>query len=98
MTNTNHNVPYQEYEPPAMQIPNHVKVKETTPPSRVEKTVPNIIHGDDNPQPHPPRVQQPQPHGPHVIPQCNLVQHEHTATIPPYYVNAVYNEETGKME
>eukprot|EP00957_Ditylum_brightwellii_P052575 3986220-Ditylum_brightwellii.AAC.2 len=23
MTNTNHNVPYQEYEPPPMQIPTH---------------------------------------------------------------------------
>eukprot|EP00957_Ditylum_brightwellii_P131248 10010037-Ditylum_brightwellii.AAC.1 len=59
---------------------------------------PTIIPIDDNSQPQPPRVPQTQPHGPHIIPQCNLVQHEHNAALPPYYVNVVYNEETGKME
>eukprot|EP00957_Ditylum_brightwellii_P041876 3171685-Ditylum_brightwellii.AAC.1 len=72
MTNTDHTIPYQEYEQPSMQIPTHVKVKQTTPLPRVEKTEPNIIPDDNNSQPHPPRVPQAQPHGPHVIPQCNL--------------------------
>eukprot|EP00957_Ditylum_brightwellii_P036241 2745427-Ditylum_brightwellii.AAC.1 len=65
MTNTNHNIPYQEYEPPPMQIPNHMNVTETTPPSRVEKAAPHIIQDDDSALPCAPRVPQPQPDSPH---------------------------------
>eukprot|EP00957_Ditylum_brightwellii_P185384 14116410-Ditylum_brightwellii.AAC.1 len=39
-----------------------------------------------------------QPEGPHIIPQCNLANAESISTIPPYYVMAVYNKDTEKME
>eukprot|EP00957_Ditylum_brightwellii_P161473 12294906-Ditylum_brightwellii.AAC.1 len=48
MTNTNHNIPYQEYAPPPLQVPEHIKVTETTPPPRVEKEQPHIIQDIHN--------------------------------------------------
>eukprot|EP00957_Ditylum_brightwellii_P130404 9947755-Ditylum_brightwellii.AAC.1 len=34
MTNTNHELLYQEYVPPPMQVPEHIKVTMATPPPR----------------------------------------------------------------
>eukprot|EP00957_Ditylum_brightwellii_P028270 2135232-Ditylum_brightwellii.AAC.1 len=65
MTNTNHDIPYQEYEPPPIQVPVHMKTTEYTPPPRVEKQQPNIIHDENGTTPQPPRVPAPNPDGPH---------------------------------
>lgn len=96
MTNTGNNT-YKEYEPPPKKVPTHFKVKEMTPPLRVENSQPHVVEDDNNITRPSPRVA-PQHNRPHVIPQCNAVYAQTMCTIPLYYVNHVYNENTSKME
>eukprot|EP00957_Ditylum_brightwellii_P128444 9796265-Ditylum_brightwellii.AAC.1 len=99
MANTPKNSTYKECEMPPMQVPGHIKVNETTPPPRVEPNVPNIIEDNNNYTTQPAlKVVQQHDNGPHVIPQCNAAYAQQICTIPPYYVNAMYNEDTDKME
>eukprot|EP00957_Ditylum_brightwellii_P184981 14087569-Ditylum_brightwellii.AAC.1 len=96
MTNTKKNS-YTKYEPPPKQVPDHFKVKEMPPPPSVENNQPHVVEDDTTTTRPTPRVV-PQHNGPHVIPQCNATYAQQICTIPPYYINAVYNENTGKME
>eukprot|EP00957_Ditylum_brightwellii_P140481 10703307-Ditylum_brightwellii.AAC.1 len=98
MTATTPNTEYKGYELPPNQIPDHFKVKETTPPPRVEINEPHIIGNNDNNAPQPALRVIPNNSGPHVISQCDAAVAQNIWMIPPYYVNAVYNETTGKME
>eukprot|EP00957_Ditylum_brightwellii_P009828 741376-Ditylum_brightwellii.AAC.1 len=96
MTNTGNNT-YKEYEPPPKQVPDCFKIKEMMPPPRVENNQLHVVEDEDNiTRPSPSVV--PQHNRPHVIPQYNVTYAQNMCTIPPYYVNTVYNENTGKME
>eukprot|EP00957_Ditylum_brightwellii_P195940 14929215-Ditylum_brightwellii.AAC.1 len=82
-----------------MEVQESIKVKETIPLPRVQDNTLHIIPNDQNAPP--PRVPQGNndmhAHRPHVIPQYNAI-YQHMCLIPPYFANAVYNEDTGKME
>eukprot|EP00957_Ditylum_brightwellii_P184662 14064028-Ditylum_brightwellii.AAC.1 len=71
MTAPTPNTEYKEYVPSPKQVPEHFKVKETTPLPRVEINEPHIIRTSNNDPPQPaPRVI-PNSNGSHIIPQCN---------------------------
>eukprot|EP00957_Ditylum_brightwellii_P149965 11421603-Ditylum_brightwellii.AAC.1 len=101
MTNTSKDNKYTPYTVSPMNIPKRIKTVDTTPPPRVQTKIPHIIPPDDLTTPSPrvqPRRSPRQHQGPHIIPQCNMAQHHYLSAIPPYFVNAVYKEDTGKME